>query len=193
MTIYILTMPGLRASTNHPGSFLRPTVIKPVLDMPEFQDESIRLLLNADPSVDDGIKFCYEHNVKGNSLLLAGKSYGAAEVTVEVLKKVISKIGRYDRIGLFTVDLYGYRFRHRKSTMFKAVPLDNWVFYKERPNFKATNIYHRNGGIEGALVNEAKNVQIDDFDVNHMNIVAHKTVKQEFEILLRWLLQSEKR
>lgn len=188
MTIYILTMPGLRASTNCPGSFLRSTVIKPVLAMPEFRDTNVRLLSDADPSVNDGIKFCHEHNVKGNSLLLAGKSYGAADITIEILKDTINSLERYDRIALFTVDLYGHRYRHRKNPYFNTVPLSGWVSCKFDSGFKATNVYHRNGGIEGASVYGATNVIVKDPGVNHMNIVEHETVKLEFETLLRWTI-----
>lgn len=156
--------------------------------MSKFRDANIRLLSDADPSVNDGIQFCYEHDVKGNSLLLAGKSYGAADITIEVLQETAKDLLRYDRIGLFTIDLYGHRYRHRRNPDFNTVPVANWFLEWQRKRFLAINIYHRNGGVEGALIEGAKNVRIADLAINHMNIVTHETVKQEFEALLRWIL-----
>lgn len=190
MTTYICTMPGFRSSSNHAGAFLRPMVIDPVLSSPEFRSVNIQMLRDRDPSINEGIAFCQYHDAVGNQLLLAGKSYGAADITVEVLHDVLRDITLYDRIGLFTVDLWGHRYRNRKHPMYNTVPVRHWFTPARWKDVRCTNVYQRNGGPEGALVLGAKNVEVPTPSINHSNIVTSPIVVAEFVSLLRWAVDG---
>ena len=180
--IYVVTMPGAMASIGAKGSFIRSDIKAAVHDL----GLKVRFLRDRRPSTKEARKFVRVHDRSNHTLLLCGKSFGGVKVTEWVLKKVYEEFGGYRKVALLTVDAYGSGFGkdRRKPTI--KLPRDLVL-----GNFKAINLYQRNGGMEGAIVKGAMNHKISRFPggkkVTHMSIVDHPFVEMYARSLLVWL------
>jgi hypothetical protein len=118
--------------------------------------------------------------------MLCGKSFGGVKVTEWVLKKIYREFGGYRKVVLFTVDAYGAGFGKDRRKPYMKLPRE-----LVDGNFKAINLYQRNGGMEGAIVKGAMNLKVSRFPngkkVTHMNIVDHPFVEMYARSLLVWL------
>jgi hypothetical protein len=181
--IYVVTMPGALSCLGDSGSFIRPDIKAAALDL----GLRIRIIEDRTPTTSHARKFVRTHDRSNHTLLLCGKSYGAVKVTEWVLKKVYQEFGGYRKLALFTVDAYGAGFGKDRRKLWIKLPKS----LRESENFKAINLYQRNGGMEGALVLGARNIEVSRFPdgkkVTHMNIVDHPDVEGYARSLLIWL------
>ena len=181
--IVVVTMPGALGSSGNKGSIVRPRVKEAARDVgvdPFFLRED-------DPTSKEARGFVKRCDRLGNRLLLVGKSLGGSRVILKVLKRVFRSFEHYDKVALLTVDPYGLFYGHGRIRDTIKLPKS-----LVEGNFKAINLYQRNGGLEGAWVKGAVNQEVSEFPdgrkVSHMTIVDHPDVVRSARDLFIWLV-----